>query len=74
MPLLEAVIRGERLEHDLHWFRFYVGHVNGEFMFEALKDNEPWVAGVTALAGLGWTVRDGLRGTVADLRCTSQLG
>jgi hypothetical protein len=59
MPVLEAVIRGEPLENDLHWFRFYVGHVNGDFTFEALKDNEPWPAGVSALASCDWTRRDG---------------
>jgi hypothetical protein len=54
LPLLEEAVRGEPLEHDLHWFRFYVGHVNGEFTFEALKDNEPWPAGVSALMSCGW--------------------
>jgi hypothetical protein len=55
LSLLESAIRNEPLEHDLHWFRFYVGHVNGEFTFEALKDNEPWPAGVSALTSCGWT-------------------
>ena len=54
MPLLEAAIRSERLEHDLHWFRVYVGHVNGEFTFEALKDNKPWLEGASMLASCGW--------------------
>ena len=59
MRVLEAAIRGEPLEQDLHWFRFYVGQMNGEFSFEALKDNEPWPAGVSALASCGWAPRDG---------------
>ena len=56
--LLAAAIRGEPLERDLHWFRFYVGQVKGEFTFEALKDNEHWPAGVDALASCGWTPVD----------------
>jgi len=59
MALLEAAIRSEPLEHDLHWFRVYAGHVNGEFTFEALKDNEPWQNGANALSSCGWTPRDG---------------
>jgi hypothetical protein len=62
MPVLETAIRSEPLEHDLHWFRFYVGHVNGEFIFEALKDNEPWLAGVSALTSCEWTRCDGFYG------------
>lgn len=58
MPLLEAAIRSERLERDLHWFRVYVGHVNGEFTFEALKDNEPWSEGANMLASCGWVPRE----------------
>jgi hypothetical protein len=54
MPILEAAIRSESLEHELHWFRFYVANVKGEFTFEALKNNEPWPAGVRALASCGW--------------------
>jgi hypothetical protein len=76
MRLLETAIRSEPLEHDLHWFRFYVGHVNGEFTFEALKDNEPWAAGASAWTSCGWTSGNGfysarlfmvLRETVDDV-------
>lgn len=59
MTPLEAAIRSESLQHDLHWFRFYVGHFNGDFTFEALKDNEPWPAGESALASCGWTPCEG---------------
>ena len=58
MTTLEDAIRSESLEHDLHWFRFYVGYLKGEFTFEALKDNEPWAAGASALASCGWTPTD----------------
>jgi hypothetical protein len=58
MPLLEAAIRSERLERDLHWFRVCVGNVNGEFTFEALKDNEPWSEGASMLASCGWVPRE----------------
>ena len=58
MQRLEAAIKREALEHDLHWFRFYVGHVKGEFTFEALKDNAPWPAGVRALDSCGWAAGD----------------
>lgn len=59
MPRIEAAIRSEPLEHDLHWYRVYVGQVNGEFTFEALKDNDPWVAGANALASCRWATCDG---------------
>jgi len=58
MPRLEAAIRSESLEQDVHWFRFYVASVKGEFMFEALKDNEPWPAGAGAWASCGWLPSD----------------
>lgn len=58
LTLLEEAIRSEPLEHGLHWFRFYVGHVKGDFTFEALKDNEPWPAGLRALEACGWTTCD----------------
>jgi hypothetical protein len=56
---LEAAIRSEPLEHELHWFRFYVANVKGEFTFESLKDNEDWPAGASALASCGWPTCDG---------------
>jgi len=59
MSLLEAAIRSEPLEHDLHWFRVYVGQVNGDFTFEALSDNEPWLNGANALTSCDWKPRDG---------------
>lgn len=55
---LEAAIRNEALDRDLHWFRFYVANVKGEFTFEALKDNEPWPAGERALEACGWGTTD----------------
>jgi hypothetical protein len=58
MPHLEAAVRSEQLERDLHWFRVYVGHVKGAFTFEALKDNEPWSEGVSALSSCGWARHD----------------
>ena len=54
MPKLAAVIQCAPLDQDLHWFRFYAANINGEFTFEALKDNEPWPAGLTTLASCGW--------------------
>lgn len=54
LPRLEAAIRDDSLDPDLHWFRFYVGHVSGELTLEALKDNEPWPAGVDALSSCEW--------------------
>jgi len=59
MSLLEAAIRSEPLEQDLHWLRVYVGQVNGEFTFEALKDNEPWLNGANALTSCEWKPREG---------------
>jgi hypothetical protein len=58
MNVLEAAIQRETLEHNLHWFRFYVANLNGEFTFEALKDNELWPEGASALASCGWMPRD----------------
>ncbi|MEK8030469.1 DUF6348 family protein [Ideonella sp. DXS29W] len=58
LTLLREAIQSEPLEHNLHWFRFYVGHVKGDFTFEALKDNEPWPKGMRALEACGWATRD----------------
>jgi len=55
MSCLEAAMRGESLGNELHWFRFYVANLNGEFTFEAVKDNERWPTGESALASCGWT-------------------
>jgi len=56
---LETAVRHEPLDGDLHWFRFCVAHINGEFTWEALKDNEPWPAGVSALQACSWHTGEG---------------
>ncbi|RZI57419.1 MAG: hypothetical protein EOP37_20420 [Rubrivivax sp.] len=52
-------IESEALTADIHWFRLYVGQVNGDFTFEALKDNERWDAGLTCLRQLPWEPAQG---------------
>jgi hypothetical protein len=54
MPKLASAVQSEPLDQDLHWFGTYVANINGEFTFAALKDNEPWPAGLTTLASCGW--------------------
>lgn len=54
LPTLERAIRSERLSAQLHWFRFYFGMVRNEPIFEALRDNEPWEAGIDALKSVDW--------------------
>jgi len=63
LACLEAAIKSETLEYELHWFRFYVGHVKGDFTFEALKDNDPWPAGVRALKSCDWAPGDAFYST-----------
>ncbi len=55
---LEHAIRSEPLTTQLHWFRFYFGVVKGEPIFEALRDNEPWDAGLEALRSVDWEASD----------------
>jgi Family of unknown function (DUF6348) len=39
---------------DLHWFRLFVGNVENDFTFEALKDNKDWPAGRHCLEAAEW--------------------
>ena len=54
LPALKRAIRSEPLSANLHWFRFYFGNVKGQHTLEALRDNEPWEAGVEALNSIAW--------------------
>ena len=58
LPTLERAIRSEPLSPRLHWFRFYFGTVRGEPIFEALRDNETWDAGLDALKSVAWEPSD----------------
>lgn len=51
---IEKAIKNEPIEKDLSWFRCFFCDVFGEQTFEALKNNEVWEAGVSALKSLPW--------------------
>jgi hypothetical protein len=51
---IEAAIKGEPLGEELHWFRLFVGNVENDLTFEALKDNEDWPAGRRCLEAAAW--------------------
>jgi Family of unknown function (DUF6348) len=59
--LHQAICR-EALTPEFHWFRFYFGNVKGDLLFESLRDNEPWPAGIDALKSLAWPPTDAFYG------------
>jgi len=56
---IEAAIKREPLMEDLHWFRLFVGNVENDFTFEALKDNKDWPAGRRCLEAATWERNSG---------------
>lgn len=56
---IRAVIEAESLESSLHWFRFFVSHLNGHLTLEALKDNQPWAEGLSVLRSMEWEFPEG---------------
>ena len=56
---LQTAIENEPLDQDLHWFRFFVGQVNGDMTVEALKDNVNWPTGAALLKAQPWQQREG---------------
>lgn len=62
-PKLDArltfTIQRERLTQEFHWFRLFVANMQGQFVFEALKDNEDWPAGLDCLNSCDWPTSDG---------------
>ncbi len=56
---IEKSIRNEPLKDNLSWFRCFFCSVSGEKTFEALKDNEVWQSGVSALKTLPWANTNG---------------
>ena len=58
-PLFEALfrqataaLRAEKLDQDTHWSRLFFCNLNGEFVTEALLDNQRWEAGLSMLGAL----------------------
>jgi len=56
---LNATIQREQLTQEFHWVRLFVANMQGEFVFEALKDNEDWPAGLVCLNSCIWPPTDG---------------
>lgn len=57
--IVERSICQESLAGDIHWFRFFFGNLSGQHTYEALRDNEPWEAGIAALNEIAWPKADG---------------
>ena len=57
--VIEHTIKQESIEHDIAWFRCFFCDVSGEHIFEALKNNEIWESGVSALKSLPWINSEG---------------
>jgi hypothetical protein len=51
---IAKAIQHETLTERLHWFRFFVGNSSGEKTIEALRDNQPWEAGIDTLENAAW--------------------
>jgi Family of unknown function (DUF6348) len=56
---IEKTITQERLDEKVSWFRIFVASVSGQLIFEALKENEEWKNGLSALQSLKWEKEDG---------------
>lgn len=56
---LEKTIKDETLTSTVSWFRVFVGNVSGEFIFEALKENDVWEKGVSMLNAQPWEKKEG---------------
>ena len=56
---IEEAVKHEPLAEDIHWFRIFFCNLAGEFVFEALKDNENWNAGVRCLESMRWPKSEG---------------
>lgn len=56
---IEKAIKSEQFKDDLCWFRCFFCDVSGKQTFEALKNNEVWEPGVSALKSLPWVKTDG---------------
>ena len=54
IEVVQSRICEEDLHGDTHWFRVFFCSIAGKHTYEALKDNEPWEAGVAALQGMAW--------------------
>jgi hypothetical protein len=48
----------EDLPDDIHWFRVFFCSLGGQHTYEALRDNEPWEAGIEGLKGITWPETD----------------
>ena len=56
---VENAIKKEPLQEKLSWFRCFFCDVSGAHTFEALRDNEVWESGLSALKSLPWAKTDG---------------
>lgn len=56
---IESAIKNEKLVGDFHWVRTFFCNIAGSQTFEALLDNEDWLAGVEVLKGIPWEKNSG---------------
>jgi len=56
---IENAIKNEPLQNKLSWFRCFFCDVSGNQTFEALKNNEDWQPGLSALQSLPWLKTNG---------------
>jgi hypothetical protein len=56
---IQRRILQEDLPAGTHWFRVFFCNAAGAHTYEALRDNEPWEAGVAGLKGIAWPETDG---------------
>ncbi len=56
---IEKAIQTDSLEEDLSWFRCFFCDIAGKQTFEALKNNQAWEAGLSALKSLPWSETNG---------------
>lgn len=57
--IIEKTIKSEPSTAKLSWFRCFFCDISGEHTFEALKNNEVWESGVSALQSLPWVRTNG---------------
>ena len=56
---IENSIRMDNLGDNVSWFRFFFASVSGDFIFEALKENEIWETGISTLKSIPWGSPEG---------------
>ncbi len=56
---IESAIRNQPLNDKLSWFRCFFCNASGDKTFEALRNNQVWDSGLSALKSLPWLKANG---------------